>query len=109
MTEYRVTWKRIARGDEVFEEGDVFEPTDAELDAFGDRLEPVDGDEDNAEDGDELDTAPFDPAEYTNEEIAERVEVADDEEALHALLDLEENQQDRDGATSAIEERLEEL
>lgn len=59
MTEYRVTRKRVVRSastrpdDEpnervTFEEDDVFEPTDAELEAFGDRLEkvhyPSDGD-----------------------------------------------------------------
>lgn len=55
---YRVTRKRITRSrtnhpdyrndtppadldDEVFEVGDVFEPTEGELQAFGDRIEEV--------------------------------------------------------------------
>lgn len=71
MTEYRVTRKRVVRSKTqdpsyrdgsnpndleatVFEPGDVFEPTDEELEAFGDRLEevhyPSDDTEDESED-----------------------------------------------------------
>jgi hypothetical protein len=69
MTEYEVIRKRITRSrtndpgyrsgadseDEVFEVGDVFEPTEAELRAFSDRLrevrhrEPVEDEEESDE------------------------------------------------------------
>lgn len=50
--DYRVTHKWISRveGDErvVYERGDAFEPTDAEISAYGDRLSPV-GDTDDTD------------------------------------------------------------
>jgi len=52
---------------------------------------------------------PFDPSAHTNDEVAERVADIDEVEVLTALMNLEEQQQDRDGATSAISDRLDEL
>ena len=107
---HRVTHKRIRRSsDEVYYEGDEFEPTDAELSAFGDRLEPVDDDPDDEEDPPPEDELPFDPADYTNDEVAEEVEDVDDAAELEALLEAEQEDQDRSGATDAIESRLEEV
>ena len=54
-------------------------------------------------------TLPFDPSNYTNDEVAERVADIDDPETLAALKNLEEQQQDRAGATDAIADRLDEL
>lgn len=61
-------------------------------------------------DADDADgTPPFNPGDHTNDEVAERVADIDDTEVLTALKNLEEQQQDRTGATDAIEERLTEL
>lgn len=54
-------------------------------------------------------TLPFDPGNYTNDEVAERVADIDDPDTLEALKNLEEQQQDRAGATDAIADRLDEL
>ena len=89
------------------EPGDVFEPTDAELEAFRDLLEPVDEDEE-LPDG-ESGTLPFNPESKTIPEIEEKLEDVDDEETLEALRNLEQQQKDRDGAVDAIEARLEEV
>lgn len=105
---YRVTHKWIRRGGEVIEEGETFEPSEAELNAFSDRLEPVDDSPDDEEDPPPEETS-FDPADYTNDEVEEEVADIDDEEQLRALLELEQEQRDRSGAIDAIEERLEEV
>lgn len=55
MTEYRVTRKRINRQDGTYEKGETFEPTEAELSSFGDRLEKVEPDE---PEGDDTDSEP---------------------------------------------------
>jgi len=54
-------------------------------------------------------TLPFNPADHTNDEVAERVADIDDPAVLTALKNLEEEQQNREGATDAIEERIAEL
>ena len=54
-------------------------------------------------------TLPFNPGDHTNDEVAERVADIDDPATLEALTRLEEQQQDRAGATDAIAERLDEL
>ena len=54
-------------------------------------------------------TLPFDPGNHTNDEVAERVADVDDPDTLEALKSLEEQQQDRAGATDAITDRLDEL
>ena len=54
-------------------------------------------------------TLPFNPGEHTNDEVADRVTDIDDAEVLTALKNLEEQQQDRAGATAAINDRLDEL
>lgn len=114
MTEpHQVTHKQIRRGGEVFQKGDEFVPTEAELDAFSDRLEPVGGTPDEEEDPPpeetESGTLPFNPQEYTNDGVEEQVAEVDDEDALQALLNLEAEQQDRVGAKEAIEARLNEV
>lgn len=58
---HRVQRKRIVRsrshddGRKVFEAGDVFEPTQAEIESFGDRLEPVEEEVDDFDVGQWLD------------------------------------------------------
>jgi hypothetical protein len=70
-------------------------------------------DEASAEDVNELEsesgTLPFNPENQTNSEIEERVAEIDDVATLRALLNLEEEQKDREGATDAIEARIHEL
>jgi len=76
-----------------------------------------DGDEEtneaSAEDVDELKgesgTLPFNPESQTNSEIKERVAEIDDVATLWTLLNLEKEQKDREGATDAIEARIDEL
>jgi hypothetical protein len=57
----------------------------------------------------EAETLPFNPADHTNDEVAEKVATIDDKATLVALRRLEEEQQDRTGATDAITNRLDEL
>jgi len=64
--------------------------------------------EEHLEDG-KTRTLPFTPEEHTNPDIEEKVQEIDDEEVLIALRTLEEEQQDRTGATDAIEARLDEV
>jgi len=52
---------------------------------------------------------PFNPGDHTNDEVAERVADIDDWATLEALKNLEEQQQDRAGATDAIADRLDGL
>lgn len=63
---YRVTRQSITRreGDEVvtYEEGDTYEPTDAELEHFGDRLEKV---EEDLSDEEILRNHGIDPGDYS--------------------------------------------
>lgn len=70
-------------------------------------------DEDGGEPLDEVagesGTLPFNPENHTNDEVAERVAEIDDEATLVALRNLEAEQKDRDGATEAIDARLDEL
>ncbi|GAB3669547.1 hypothetical protein [Halopiger thermotolerans] len=54
-------------------------------------------------------TLPFNPESNTIHEIEDKLEDVDDEETLRALRTLEEEQKDRDGATDAIDDRLDEL
>lgn len=54
-------------------------------------------------------TLPFNPEEHTNAEIEERIADIDDVETVRALKNLEEEQQDRSGATDAFDDRLTEL
>ena len=83
--------------EEASQEG-VEEDADETLDQFQEALE--DGDPE---------PLPFNPEELTNSEIEEEVAEIDDEETLVALRNLEQDQQDRKGATDAIEARLEEV
>jgi hypothetical protein len=52
---------------------------------------------------------PFNPEEHTIAEIEERIADIDDVETVRALKNLEEEQQDRSGATDAFDDRLTEL
>lgn len=61
---YRWTHKRLVRSNgEDVESGDVFEPTEDELAAFGDRLEPVESES--------VDSADFDVDEGQSSELSE--------------------------------------
>jgi len=71
----------------------------------GDETVPDDPDEIAGESG----TLPFNPEEHTNAEIEDRVADVDDEQALIALRNLEEDQRARKGALGAIDDRLDEL
>ena len=95
------------------ERGD-FERVDdvtAEAETDGDDVHQEDGPPDPAalEDDAESGTLPFNPEDHTNSDIADRVADIDDPATLRALLNLEEEQRDRTGATDAIEERLDGL
>jgi len=98
------------------DEADVDEETAERLTARPD-FEVVDTDDDTVreEDGPPDETAgdsgtlPFNPADHTNDEIAEKVAEIDGEAALVALRNLEAEQKDRTGATDAIDDRLDEL
>ncbi|WP_147435155.1 hypothetical protein [Haloarcula sp. Atlit-120R] len=83
----------------------------AEDETGGDDVHQEDGppDPDDLEDDAESGTLPFNPADLTNDEVADRAADIDDPATLRALLNLEEEQKDRSGATDAIEERLGEL
>lgn len=112
MATHRVRRRPITRSDdEVFERGDEIDPTEAELRAFGDNLEEID--EEDEADGEVSDgesgTLPFNPESNTIDEIEEKIEGVDDAAAIEAVLNLERDQKDRDGATDAIEARLEEV
>lgn len=54
-------------------------------------------------------TLPFNPEAHTNDEIEDRVQDVDDESVLRALLNIEQEQKDRAGATDAIQNRLDDL
>ena len=100
-------WERVDEEQETTqndteEEADVEEAVEEAADETLDQFQEA------LEDG-EPETLPFNPEELTNTEIEEEVAEIDDEETLVALLNLEEDQQDRKGATDAIEARLEEV
>jgi len=127
---YELTGTRLYRsGDnsnEAVERGDIIEPTEAELDSFGDLLRPVEPateTDENAEDttseettssdesdsGDEAVIAepPFDPSQYTIQELDEEIaenDYSDDE--LEAALDVEQSGDDRSGAKDTIQAHL---
>ena len=110
---FKVVRKFIERGSERLEEGDIFEPEEYELDAFGDRLEEV-GDmaEDAAETfEDATDTAEkfLNPSEYTNDEVEEQVANIDDVGELEEMFEAEESGENRAGAKNAIQDRIDEL
>lgn len=91
---------------EVYEEGEQFE-LDEELAAdFPRTLQVVDDAATDAEDGDEDGVdAPFDPAEFTIEELEEKVAETDlSDEEREALIEAEEAGENRDGALDVLQE-----
>ena len=110
-------WERVEEDDEA--DSETSEETDSSDDQ--DAAEPADEEEDEAaaDETDEDDSEPeiegesgtpsFNPENHTNSEIEERVADIDDEAALVALRNLEEEQQDRKGAKGAIDDRLNEI
>lgn len=64
-------------------------------------------------DHDDLDgeegTLPFSPASNTIDELSEKIAEIDDVETLRALRNVEEEQKNRDGATDALDARINEL
>lgn len=96
-----------------FEDGDEAEVNEDTADRLTDRhdFELVEDTDDEGVDMDgvEPETLPFNPREYTNDEVADQVEKIDDPETVRALYNLEVDQRDRTGATDAIESRLDEL
>lgn len=133
---YQVTRKRHQRyeGGEIttFEVGDVIEPTDEELAAFGDRFEPLNESGSEPSDGssDEPDAvssteedqspsdsqkpadaqsdasdgnAPFDPAEYSVSELEDRLEAREySKDELTALINAEESGKNRSTALGVL-------
>lgn len=111
-------WERVeddADEDASTDEGDS--DGDADADAETDAGDGADGaDQDDVDESiDELEaegesgTLPFNPEDHTNSEIEDRVAEIDDVETLRALRNLEAEQEDRTGATDAIEDRIDEL
>lgn len=96
--------KPLGRDDPV-EQGDVFEPTYAERQAFGDLIEPVDEDEES--DGEHFHM--LDPSEYTIGGLEEALETGDFDDVLDDIEALETDGKDRDGARDVIEARREEI
>lgn len=109
---YRLTRKRIHRigGDDV-ETGETFEPTDAELQAFGDRLEPSEdtaaettATSDSSSDG-------FDVNEWYAEhdhwrEVVTAIEDGEVDDHLDAVREAEQARDSpRDSVLDAIDER----
>lgn len=111
---YRVTRKRITQSDGPdYEAGDVWEdPPDAVIRAFGDRLERIQDDQDGNEDdgGEEAEgpvDPPFDPGEYTIDELEDALEAGEYSDAeVAALYSAEVEGEDRTGAIDAIDEYL---
>lgn len=133
MTTHRYTGTGLRRSNgENVEHGELTEPTDAELRAFGDLFEPVDTPDENAEDGAENDSdddtsedtasdeesdddaeeghmAPFDPSTRTIEELRDAIEPWDyPVEALEDLRRREREGENRKGAIQYIDLKLEE-
>ena len=113
---YRIAGQNFGPGDTREVDEDIAEHLRG-VDEFDVLDESGDSDEEG-EETDESDvnevagesgTLPFNPEAKTNDDIADRVADIDDPETLQALLNLEEEQQDRTGATDAIEDRLDEL
>ncbi|WP_435065884.1 hypothetical protein [Halobaculum sp. EA56] len=61
------------------------------------------------EDGPPNANAPFDPSEFTVDELRDEVDDVDDPDALEALRAHEQHQKDRETAVDAIDARLDEL
>lgn len=100
--------KRLTRrtddGYEHIGPGEAFEPTEAELRAFGDRLEPVDEAADGDDAGEEGTGTepPFDPTGHSVSEIEDALDDGDyDDDELAALLAAE--QADDDPRTTAVD------
>jgi len=125
--EYTGTLLYRSDGNEVekVERGDVIEPTESELDSFGDSLrplgqaetvdEPDTADEtatetstDDAEESDaETSEAPIDPSEYTIDELDEEIAEGDySKAAISAILEAEQSGDDRNGAVDTIQAHL---
>jgi len=128
--EYTGTGLYRSQGNEVelIEPGDVVEPTEAELDAFGDSFRPIDDasgdtgggtppdeeptatDSENSQASTEADTStpPFAPGDLTIEELDEEIAEGDySTDELQAVLHAEQNGEDRTGAVDVIEAHLE--
>lgn len=118
---YRYTGTTLYRngGQEVVDPGDIIQPTEAELDAFGDALEPVresnGGTEpatepDQTEETAEAEVAdpPFDPGEYSIDDLETELSEGDYTDAeLAALLDAEQaGDNTRSGAVDVIQSQL---
>lgn len=98
---HRVIRTSIQRSNgDVFEPGDEIEPTEAELSAFGDNLEPVQ---------EETPDVSLDPSEYTVSELETEIEDYDSVSALQEVREAEEEGKDRATALEAIDERIDEL
>lgn len=105
---HRVTRHEIVRREDgdlvVYEEGDTFEPTDAELSAFGDRLEP----EEDVEDENPGGNAPepgLELADLTVSEVEDELASGEYDDMLDELESLEEAGKDRKGVHEAVEDR----
>ncbi|SNZ18163.1 hypothetical protein SAMN06269185_3273 [Natronoarchaeum philippinense] len=106
---------RDHRNDRVIEPGEeIGDDAERIVAAHPHDVEQIDADDagfESFEDGIETvrDAVSFDPAERTNDEIADLVEDIDNREELAAIRDLEQHEQNRSGALDAINDRLDEL
>jgi hypothetical protein len=103
----------------VSEHGDTFVVSDDTAEYLCDELGhftrtdevPLDDDEYSVEEqtNDQEAEVPFNPENYTIDEIESKLDDVDDPLAVQGLKDLEEEQQGRDGAEDAFDARLNEL
>lgn len=91
--QYRLTRKRLTRSSgEEFVEGDVFEPTEAELRAFDDRVEKVEDDAEEDEDEADVDDAGDDESDNSGEQtgVEEHSDAVDESEGADEGDDTDE-------------------
>jgi hypothetical protein len=101
---HRVTRGKIVRNEDgdlvTYEEGDTFDPTDAELSAFGDRLEAESEGETPGGNGPET---PLELDELTVSDVEDALATGEYDDQL----DMIEEAADRVGVQEAVEDRRE--
>ena len=104
MSEHRFTGTRLVRdgGQTTITNGDVVEPTEAELTAFSDLFEPVDSAADHTEQTDDSEPEPpFDPTDLTVASVRSNL---DEEDYSSAELDaIEAAERAGEGRSTALE------
>lgn len=111
---YRWTGKPHKRGRnrEIIARGTVFEPTASEVEAFSDKMTPVEAEEVTvsesvgASDETGTRTSAPDPADLTVSEIRDAIADIEDPDALGEMYDRELGGQARETALDAIDSRI---